>query len=140
MITSRGLADILMVLELGALTWSRVMVALIVGALWTIPVGVWIGTHPRIAGRMQPLVLLAASFPANMLFPFLIVFFVWSHVDFEYGSILLMLLGTQWYILFNVIAGAMSLPNDLLEASSMLQLSGWKKWRTVILPGFFHNW
>ena len=137
MITSRGLADILMVLELGALTWSRVMVALIVGALWTIPVGVWIGTHPRIAGRMQPLVLLAASFPANMLFPFLIVFFVWSHVDFEYGSILLMLLGTQWYILFNVIAGAMSLPNDLLEASSMLQLSGWKKWRTVILPGIF---
>ena len=137
MITGRGMADILQVMELGALTWGRVMAALVLGALWTIPVGVWIGTHPRIAGRMQPLVLLAASFPANMLFPFLIVFFVWSHVDFEYGSILLMLLGTQWYILFNVIAGAMSLPNDLLEASSMLQLSGWKKWRTVILPGIF---
>ena len=137
MLCALGSGGLLHAGVLGAMTWLRVMAALILGALWTIPVGVWIGLNPRLAERLQPIVLLAASFPANMLFPFAAVLFVKLQVNFEYASVLLMMLGTQWYILFNVIAGAMSLPNDLLEASSVLKLRGWKKWRTVILPGIF---
>ena len=137
MLYHMGLQGICEVARLGALTWLRVMAALFLGALWTIPVGVKIGLNPRLAEKVQPIVLFAASFPANMLFPFLTVAFVYCRVNFEYGSILLMLLGTQWYILFNVIAGAMSLPNDLLEAADMMRMSRWKKWKTVILPGIF---
>lgn len=137
MLYAMGIDAIGKVVWLGVLTWLRVMAALLLGALWTIPAGVKIGLSPRLAARLQPVVLFVASFPANMLFPFLTVSFVYFQINFEYGAVLLMLLGTQWYILFNVIAGAMSLPNDLLEASDMLRLSGWKKWRTVILPGIF---
>ncbi len=137
MLYAMGMKELYAVAYLGALTWLRVMAALLLGALWTIPVGVKIGLNPKLAQKLQPVVLFAASFPANMLFPFLTVAFVYCQVNFEYGSILLMLLGTQWYILFNVIAGAMSLPNDLLEAADMLRLSGWKKWKTIILPGIF---
>ena len=137
MLLSLGWQGIGPVFGLGLLTWLRVLAALLLGSLWTIPAGIWIGLHPRLAGRLQPVVQFAAAFPANMLFPFLTLLFVWTHIDFSYGSVLLMLLGTQWYILFNVIAGASALPNDLLEAADMLQLHGWQKWRTVILPGIF---
>ena len=137
MLWQMGLQAVGDVFWLGTLTWMRVMAALLLGALWTIPVGVKIGLKPALATKLQPVVLFAASFPANMIFPFLTVLFVQYHVNFEYGSVLLMLLGTQWYILFNVIAGAMALPNDLLEAADMLKLNGWRRWRTVILPGIF---
>jgi NitT/TauT family transport system permease protein len=124
---------------LGLCTAGRVFTALLLGALWTIPVGVKIGLNPKLSQKMQPIVQMAASFPANMLFPFITILFVQYNVDFEYGSILLMMLGTQWYILFNVIAGAMSIPNDLLEAADVFELAGWKKWRSFILPSIFPN-
>lgn len=137
MLAAMGWQGIGPVLWFGVLTWLRVMAAVALGALWTVPVGVWIGLHPRVASHLQPVVQFASAFPANMLFPFLTLLFVWGHIDFSYGSILLMMLGTQWYILFNVIAGASALPNELLEASSMLKLHGFRRWRTVILPGIF---
>ncbi len=129
--------QLLQIAELGFFTLCRVLAAICIGALWTIPVGVWIGLNPRISKVMQPIIQIAASFPANMLFPFVTVLFLEFHFNFQYGSILLMLLGTQWYILFNVIAGAMAIPNDLQEAGLIYKLRGWHKWKTLILPGIF---
>lgn len=125
------------IIQLGFLTLGRVSLAVLIGVLWTVPVGVWIGSSPRLARLLQPVVQIAASFPANMLFPFITILFLKYQVNFEWGSIALMMLGTQWYILFNVIAGAMAIPNDLREASHVFQLRGWQKWRKLILPGIF---
>ena len=80
--------------------------------IWT-PIGVWIGLRPRVARVAQPLAQIAASFPVNMTFPFIVAFFISTHIPINFGSVLLMALGTQWYILFNVIAGAMAIPTDL---------------------------
>lgn len=125
------------VFQLGLYTLGRVFIAVCLGALWTIPVGVRIGLSPRLSKILQPVVQIAASFPANMLFPFITVLFLQYHINFEWGSIALMMLGTQWYILFNVIAGAMAIPNDLLEASAIYKLTGWQKWKLLIFPSIF---
>jgi len=124
-------------LELGSYTLGRVIVAVFLGVLWSIPIGVWIGMNHKIANRLQAVVQIAASFPANMIFPFVAIIYLSYGVNFEYGAIPLMMLGTQWYILFNVIAGAMAIPTDLREACIVFKLTGWKKWRSVILPGIF---
>ncbi|MEZ4750093.1 MAG: hypothetical protein R3B54_05535 [Bdellovibrionota bacterium] len=87
-------------------TGLRVAAAVILGSLWTIPVGVWIGSHPRWTNRLQPVVQIAAAFPAPMIFPLLAYALLQLSVPFEFGSVLLMLVGSQFYILFNVIAGA----------------------------------
>lgn len=137
MLYNMGLQDLSQAFMLGIYTAGRVIAALFLGALWTIPVGVWIGLNPKLSAKLQPVIQIAASFPANMLFPFFTILFINYHVNFEYGSILLMMLGTQWYILFNVIAGTMSIPNDLIEATNIFELRGWKKWKTLILPGIF---
>lgn len=121
----------------GLYTLGRVLIAVLLGALWAIPVGVRIGLSPKLAKVLQPVVQIAASFPANMLFPFITILFLKYQINFEWGSIALMMLGTQWYILFNVIAGAMSIPNDLLEASAIYKLTGWQKWKALILPSIF---
>lgn len=128
---------ILEVLQMGFYTFCRVIVAILFGALWTIPVGVWIGLNPRVAKILQPVVQIAASFPANMLFPFITILFLKYGVNFQWGSIALMMLGTQWYILFNVIAGTLALPNDLREAGVVFKLKGWQKWKTLIFPSIF---
>ncbi|MBP2643206.1 MAG: cmpB [Firmicutes bacterium] len=125
------------VFQLGLCTLGRVIIAVFLGALWTIPVGVSIGLNPRLSKILQPIVQVAASFPANMLFPFITILFLKYQINFEWGSISLMMLGTQWYILFNVIAGAMSIPNDLLEASAIYKLTGWAKWKSLIFPSIF---
>ena len=125
------------VFELGLCTLGRVLIAVCLGALWTIPAGVSIGLNPRLSKVLQPVVQIAASFPANMLFPFITVLFLKYHINFEWGAIALMMLGTQWYILFNVIAGAMAIPNDLLEAAAIYKLTGWQKWRFLIFPSIF---
>ena len=122
---------------LGTYTLLRVMAALILGALWTIPLGVAIGLRPSLSKKLQPIIQIIAAFPANMLFPFVTIIFLKYNFNFEIGSIFLMMLGTQWYILFNVIAGAMSIPNDLLEAASVFRITGWQKWRNLILPSIF---
>jgi NitT/TauT family transport system permease protein len=114
-----------------------VTVAVLLGALWTIPVGVAIGLNPRLSRIAQPIVQIAASFPANMAFPFITILYLRLHVNFELGAIPLMMLGTQWYILFNVIAGAMAIPTDLQEAAAVFKLRGWARWKRLILPGIF---
>ncbi len=119
------------------LTFLRVNLALIIGALWTIPVGVAIGFSPRLARFMQPLVQLAASIPATALFPVLLLVLIRLRGGVEIAAMALMLLGTQWYILFNVIAGAMAIPTDLKEAAKVFRFSRADRWRRLILPGIF---
>lgn len=125
---------------LGFLTLLRVLAMTVVATLIWVPVGVWIGSQPRIARIAQPLAQIGASFPVNMTFPLIVGLFVATHVSMNWGSILLIAMGTQWYILFNVIAGAMAIPNDLKEAARMYGLSRWNLWRTLILPAIFPFW
>jgi NitT/TauT family transport system permease protein len=118
-------------------TTLRVLLALILSLLWTVPVGVTIGRNPRLAQLLQPLVQIAASVPATALFPVVLVALASMGGGLHIGSVMLMLLGTMWYILFNVIAGAQAIPTELLEAATIYQLSWLQRWRTVILPGIF---
>jgi NitT/TauT family transport system permease protein len=104
--------------------------------IW-VPVGVWIGFNPRVAQFMQPIVQVLASFPANFIFPFAIVIFLHVGISLDYGSVVLMALGTQWYILFNVIAGASAVPSDMKDAMDNLDVHGWERWRRMILPAVF---
>jgi NitT/TauT family transport system permease protein len=121
---------------LGA-TFLRVAVSLALGAAWTIPVGVWIGFNPRLARIAQPLAQIAASVPATALFPVVLLILIRLGGGLGIGSIVLLLLGTQWYILFNVIAGAMAIPTDLKEVCSVCHITGMERWRKLILPGIF---
>jgi NitT/TauT family transport system permease protein len=118
-------------------TTLRVVLALILSLAWTVPVGVAIGRNPRLAKLLQPLVQIAASVPATALFPVVLVALAKVGGGLQIGSVLLMLLGTMWYILFNVIAGAQAIPTELLEAATIYQLNWLQRWRTVILPGIF---
>ena len=118
-------------------TWLRVNLTLVLGALWTIPVGVSIGFNPRLARIAQPLAQIAASVPATAVFPVVMLVLIRMGGGLGFGSIVLLLLGTQWYILFNVIAGAMAIPTDLKEAASVFGIRGWERWRKLILPGIF---
>ena len=129
--------DFVTLLRSAALTFLRVNLALIIGALWTVPVGVAIGFSPRFARLMQPLVQLAASIPATALFPVLLLVLIRLRGGVEIAAMALMLLGTQWYILFNVIAGAMAIPTDLKEAAEVFRFSRLDRWRNLILPGIF---
>ncbi len=125
---------------LGVLTMLRVFaMTLLATLLWT-PVGVWIGLQPKVARFAQPLVQIAASFPVNMTFPIVVGLFVAWRIPMNWGSILLIAMGTQWYLLFNVIAGAMAIPNDLKDAARSYGLRGWDLWRTLILPAIFPFW
>jgi len=124
-------------LRFAGLTLLRVNLALIIGALWTVPVGVAIGFSPRFSRLMQPLVQLAASIPATALFPVVLLFLIRLRGGVEIAAMALMLLGTQWYILFNVIAGAMAIPTDLKEVSNIFRFSSLDRWRYLILPGIF---
>jgi NitT/TauT family transport system permease protein len=122
----------------GALaTFLRVNVSLVLAAAWTIPSGVAIGFHPRLARIAQPIAQIAASVPATALFPVLLLALIRLGGGLGIGSIALMLLGTQWYILFNVIAGAMAIPSDLKEVATLFHFTTVQKWKTVILPGIF---
>jgi NitT/TauT family transport system permease protein len=118
-------------------TFLRVNVSLVLAAAWTIPAGVAIGFHPRLARIAQPIAQIAASVPATALFPVLLLALVRAGGGMGIGSIALMLLGTQWYILFNVIAGAMAIPSDLKEVATLFHFTTIQKWKTVILPGIF---
>ncbi|MEY3328694.1 MAG: hypothetical protein RLZZ115_1577 [Cyanobacteriota bacterium] len=119
------------------LTALRVIIALFLSLLWTVPVGVAISRNPRLAQTLQPLVQIAASVPATALFPVLLLFLARLGGGLQIGSVALMMLGTMWYILFNVIAGAQAIPSELFEAASIYKLSLVLRWQTVILPGIF---
>jgi NitT/TauT family transport system permease protein len=127
---------ILIIKEAGT-TLGRVLTAVFLSAIWTIPVGLWIGLSPRLSRLLQPFVQVAASFPAPMLFSFAILVMSWMGIGLNWGAIALMLLGAQWYILFNVIAGAMAIPSDLLEAARMYRMRGWDLFSKVLMPGIF---
>jgi NitT/TauT family transport system permease protein len=129
--------DLRLLLEGAAATFLRVNAALLISAAWTIPVGVAIGLNPRLARVVQPLAQVLASVPATAFFPVLLMGLVRMGGGLGIGSIALMLLGTQWYILFNVIAGAMSIPNDLREVARLYRFTRWQRWRRLILPGIF---
>ncbi|MFZ0814157.1 MAG: ABC transporter permease subunit [Candidatus Sulfotelmatobacter sp.] len=123
-------------LGLGA-TFLRVNLALLIGALWTIPAGVAIGFNPRLARIAQPLAQIAASVPATALLPVILLVLIRIGGGLGLASIVVLLLGTQWYVLFNVIAGAMAIPTDLKECCSVFQIRGFQRWKKLILPGIF---
>ncbi|CCH79604.1 ABC-type anion transport system, duplicated permease component [Nostocoides japonicum T1-X7] len=125
---------------LGLATFARVLVLLVIGSLVWVPVGVWIGMNPRVTRYAQPIVQVLASFPANFLFPFVTLALIHTGISLNIGGILLMALGAQWYILFNVIAGAAAIPNDLREAAASLRLGRSLRWRTLIVPAIFASW
>jgi len=118
-------------------TFLRTLIALIIAAAWTIPVGVAIGTNPRWSHRAQPIIQIIASVPATAVFPLLLAVLLGLPGGLNVAAVLLMLLGTQWYVLFNVVAGAMAIPSDLKEAAVNYHVTGWRRWKTLILPAIF---
>jgi NitT/TauT family transport system permease protein len=129
--------DLRLLLEGAAATFLRVNASLMLSALWTIPVGVAIGFSPKLSRVVQPLAQVLASIPASAFYPVLLIGLMRIGQGVGIGSMALMLLGTQWYILFNVIAGAMSIPSDLREVSSLYHFTRWQRWTRLILPGIF---
>jgi NitT/TauT family transport system permease protein len=135
-----GLGEFGYAFALGAATFARVVVLIAIATVVWVPVGVWIGMNPKVTRYAQPVVQVLASFPANFLFPLATLVFVAWHIPLDAGAILLMALGAQWYILFNVIAGASAIPSDLREAMTNLQVSGWLRWKKFILPSIFASY
>jgi NitT/TauT family transport system permease protein len=129
--------DMKLLFEGAAATFSRVNAALLISVAWTVPVGVAIGLNPRLSRIVQPTAQVLASIPATAFFPIILIGLVKIGGGLGIGSIALMLLGTQWYILFNVIAGAMSIPSDLKEVTSLYRFTRWQRWTKLILPGIF---
>ncbi|MBP1142997.1 NitT/TauT family transport system permease protein [Pseudomonas sp. PvP009] len=134
---SLGASDMVTAFGLGLATMVRVIVLIVIASLIWVPVGIWIGLRPVWAERLQPIAQFMAAFPANVLFPFAVIAIVGLHLNPDIWLSPLMVLGTQWYILFNVIAGASALPTDLREAATMFNMRGWQWWRRVALPGVF---
>ncbi|MCX5999245.1 MAG: ABC transporter permease subunit [Chloroflexi bacterium] len=125
------------ILGAGGVTLLRVFASTALGTLWALPAGLAIGLSPRLSRLFQPVVQVLASFPAPMLFPLVIAALTAAGIPLGPGSIVLMLLGTQWYILFNVIAGATAIPSDLKEAADAYNIRGWRRFRTLYLPVVF---
>jgi NitT/TauT family transport system permease protein len=135
-----GLGQIPHCFALGAATFGRVVILLVFATLVWVPIGVWIGMNPRVSRLAQPVVQVLASFPANFLFPFATLAFIKLGISINIGGILLMALGAQWYILFNVIAGASAIPSDLREAMSVLGVRGVQRWKRLIVPGILTSY
>lgn len=129
--------DILHVFLLGAATGTRVIVLIIFSSIVWIPVGVWVGRRPRLAQKTQAVVQFFAAFPANLFYPLFVIAIVKYHLNVQIWVTPLMILGTQWYILFNVIAGASVIPRELYLAASNFGVKGWLWWRRVAIPGIF---
>ncbi len=122
---------------LGLITFARVAVVVVAATVIWVPIGATIGLSPRLSRLFQPIVQILASFPANLLFPFLIIIFLAIGLPLNFGSIVLMAAGAQWYILFNAIAGASAIPSDLREMSALFRLTRRERWRQLILPAIF---
>ncbi|WP_374421959.1 ABC transporter permease [Chromobacterium sp.] len=132
-----GASEVLRVLGLGLITLLRVSLLILLASLVWVPLGVYIGLRPALAEKIQPLAQFLAAFPANLLFPVFVVFIVHFKLSPDIWLSPLIVLGTQWYILFNVVAGASAFPNDFREASANFRIRGWQWWRQVMLPGIF---
>ncbi|MFT8987231.1 MAG: ABC transporter permease subunit [Bifidobacterium psychraerophilum] len=135
-----GVAEIWHVFGLGFLTFLRVMLLTLICSVIWVPIGAMIGMNPKLARFFQPVIQILSSFPANFTFPLVTLWFIAWHIDINWGNMLLMSLGTQWYILFNVIAGASAIPDDLREMSRSLGMGTWQRWKTLILPAVFGAW
>ena len=138
--TTVGFEEIGHVALLGLATLTRVFILLIFGTLVWTPIGILIGLNPRLTRMLQPVALFCASFPANFIFPFATLAFITYHIPIDFGSILLMALGAQWYLLFNAIAGGASIPTDLREMTADIGARGWQRWRRLIIPAAFSSW
>jgi NitT/TauT family transport system permease protein len=132
-----GMNDVIGAFGLGFFTLARVAVLIAIASMIWVPIGVWIGLRPAVAERVQPVAQFLAAFPANVLFPVVVVIIVSLRLNPDVWLSPLMILGTQWYILFNVVAGASAFPTDLREAASVFRLRSWQWWRKAILPGIF---
>ena len=135
--TGVSLAEVWKVLLLGGITLLRVMVLIALASLVWVPVGILVGLRPKLAEKVQPLAQFLAAFPANLLFPVFVVLIVRFNLNADIWLSPLIVLGTQWYILFNVIAGASAFPNDYREVAANFHIRGWQWWRTLMLPGIF---
>jgi NitT/TauT family transport system permease protein len=129
--------DLVQIFRGAGATFLRVEFTLLLAGLWTIPVGVYIGLRPRLSAIAQPIAQIAASVPATALFPIVLLALIRVGGGLGIGSILLLLLGTQWYILFNVIAGASAIPTDLKEVCNLYRMSRTERWRKLYMPGIF---
>ncbi len=139
---------VLMMIKIPGLTWGemgigllatlgRVLLSLILALVWTVPLGVYIGTNPKVSAVLQPIVQVLASVPATALFPVVLLVMIKWPFGLDIAAILLMLMGTQWYLLFNIIAGASAIPQDLKHTTELMGLSKWERWKTLILPAIF---
>ncbi|AWQ48015.1 ABC transporter permease subunit [Serratia nevei] len=135
--TGVTLNDVGHVMVLGLITLLRVAVLIALSSLIWVPLGVLIGLRPTLAGKIQPIAQFLAAFPANLLFPVFVITIVHFRLNPDIWLSPLIVLGTQWYILFNVVAGATALPNDYREAAANFHIRGWQWWRQVMLPGIF---
>ncbi len=130
-------ADVGTTLLLGLATLARVVVLIAIASLIWVPIGVWVGTRPHVAERVQPVAQFLAAFPANLLFPIMVSAIVALHLNPNIWLSPLMILGTQWYILFNVVAGAAAIPGELRAVGANLRVRGWLWWRRIALPAVF---
>jgi NitT/TauT family transport system permease protein len=121
----------------GFITMARVILLMALATAVWVPVGIWIGLRPALAEKVQPLAQFLAAFPANVIFPAAVALILKFKLNPDIWLSFLMIFGTQWYILFNVIAGASAFPNDLREAAANFRIRGWDWWKSVILPGVF---
>ncbi len=131
------LSEWLLIIRDLLLTLVRVLSAVAISTLIAVPIGVWIGSNPKLARYLMPITQIAASFPAPMIFANIVALIYLVHGNLAWGSIVLMIFGAIWYILFNVISGASAIPQDLRACTALTHLHGWQKWRTLWLPGIF---
>ncbi|MFV0255875.1 sulfonate ABC transporter permease [Candidatus Liberibacter solanacearum] len=136
-IDNLGYYDILYVFWLGCITMLRVVILIIIATIIWVPIGVWIGMRPHIASKIQPFAQFLAAFPSNIFFPLVVSIIFYYDLNPNIWLSSLMILGTQWYILFNIIAGTSAFPNDFKEVVQSFHVTGWCRWRYVILPGIF---
>lgn len=136
-VSSVSLDNILTIIKSAFYSLLRVSEALLIALAWTLPVGVYIGLNPRAAKMLQGIVQIAASVPATAIFPVILLLLIKLGGSLDIGAVFLMLLGTQWYLLFNIIAGASAIPKDLIEISRVYGIKGIRKWKILILPGIF---
>ena len=137
MLTALTAADLRGILLGAGATFLRVEFTLVLAGLWTIPVGIFIGLRPKLSALAQPIAQIAASVPATALFPIVLLLLIRAGGGLGIGSMVLLLLGTQWYVLFNVIAGASAIPSDLKEVTAVFRFGTVERWKKLFLPAVF---
>lgn len=130
-------SDVWLIGQATGLTFARVLTAIALSSLWTIPFGIWVGLSARLTRIFQPFIQMMASFPAPMLYPFLLGVTQWMGIPLGFSSIFLLMLGSQWYILFNVLAGAYNISAELRDQLKLIDVTRWKRWRLLYIPSVF---